>query len=47
MTAFDCPEDLDDYEPEMCECELDWSCGLHAHQATPEDRIATAWSEGR
>lgn len=37
-------EDDDFYEQEVCECELDWTCGLHAGQPTPEDRIATAWS---
>jgi hypothetical protein len=37
--------DDDSYYDEMCECELDWCCGLHRHLATPEDRLATAWAE--
>lgn len=37
----------DDYEDEMCECELDWRCSLHSHLPTPEDLIATAWSESQ
>lgn len=29
---------FDDYEPMTCECEQDWSCGLHAGQAPWIDR---------
>jgi len=52
MTTLDRPDTIlwdDDLElaaeyDEMCECELDWSCPMHAHLPTPEDRIATDWS---
>ena len=35
----------DDYEDEMCECEIDWNCGKHGYSETPEDIIATNWSK--
>jgi hypothetical protein len=37
----------DEYDGQMCECELDWCCPMHRHLPTPEDRIATAWSRDR
>lgn len=37
---------IPDDEVEMCECELDWNCPLHRHLIyTPEDRLATDWSQ--
>jgi len=35
----------DDYEPIPCECELDWCCPQHSDLPTPEDRLATYWSQ--
>lgn len=41
----ECPCHDEFEEQEVCECELDWSCGLHSHLPTPEDRLATHWSQ--
>lgn len=38
------PDEVEEWT-QGCECELDWSCPIHAHQPTSEDRIATYWSE--
>lgn len=28
-----------------CECELDWRCGLHAHQPSPLELINDEWAQ--
>lgn len=39
-------EDTNEYDgPEVCECEWDWRCGLHAGQYTPQELSNDEWAK--
>ena len=38
------PDEYDEYDM-VCECELDWRCGLHAGQYTPLELMNDDWAK--
>lgn len=39
------PDADPDFDPDVCECELDWRCGLHRGQYTPLELMNDEWAK--